>query len=335
MRKETSIPTAELMEDVDVALAAALPVSENADDEVVAAAVPAPTEATVSYVSDRHDPLSSYLAALRRYPLLSREDETRVARHYKKTGDAADAEQLVQANLRLVVKLAREYRKANQNLLDLVQEGNVGLVRSLETYDPERGIRLSTYASWWIRAFMLKFILDDARLVRFGKTEAQRKLFFNLRSEKQRLEARGIQPTAAAIAESLHVPEEAVVAMEQRLAQPELSLDAPVGRDGSGNDRTHIELLEAPASDRPDQQAEAGDFRERVHHYLSQFGGTLQGRERAIFTDRLVAAEPKTLQELGDRFGISRERARQVEMRLVQRLKSYLGRQLGDAALAA
>jgi RNA polymerase sigma-32 factor len=236
--------------------------------------------------------------------------------------------------LRLVVKLAREYQGASQNLLDLVQEGNLGLVRSLQTYEPSRGIRLSTYASWWIRAYILKYILDNARLVRFGKTEAQRKLFFNLRKAKERLEQAGITPDAETISRTLGVPERDVISMERRLSQPDLSLDAPVDREDSDG-RSFMDRLESPIGERPDFLAERHEHRDELRRTVAEFANTLSGRDRAIFDRRLYADEPETLQTLADHFGISRERTRQLEQRIVNGLKSWVVSHLDGATLEA
>ncbi len=302
------------------------------------AAVEAPTM-LASSASERGlergvDALGRYMEELRHYPILDRDEEHALALHYEKTQDQDAARRLIGSNLRLVVKLAREYQGVSQNLLDLVQEGNLGLVRSLRTYEPARGIRLSTYASWWIRAYILKYILDNARLVRFGKTEAQRKLFFNLRKERDRLEAAGITPSAEALAASMNVPERDVVSMERRLAQPDLSLDAPVDREESEG-RSYLDRLESPSTERPDWLAEASDHHEQLRRTVHGFAQTLSGRDRIIFDQRLYADEPETLQMLADRFGISRERTRQLEQRIVDGLRTYVVGHLDGATLDA
>jgi RNA polymerase sigma-32 factor len=280
------------------------------------------------------DSLGRYMDELKHYPILDREQEHALALEYEKTHDPKIARRLIGSNLRLVVKLAREYQGANQNLADLVQEGNLGLVRSLQTYEPARGIRLSTYASWWIRAYILKYILDNARLVRFGKTEAQRKLFFNLRKERDKLESAGITADTATLAKSLGVPERDVASMERRLAQPDLSLDAPIDREDSDS-RSFLDRLESPISERPDTLAETGDHREQLRRTVAEFAATLAGRDRVIFDERLYADEPETLQTLADRFGISRERTRQLEQRIIDGLKHWVVDHLDGATLEA
>jgi RNA polymerase sigma-32 factor len=293
--------------------------------------LPAAPERPIEHASDA---LGRYMEELRKYPILDRETEHEVALHYEKTQDPDDARRLIGSNLRLVVKLAREYQGASQNLLDLVQEGNLGLVRSLKTYEPSRGIRVSTYASWWIRAYILKYILDNARLVRFGKTEAQRKLFFNLRKAKERLEQAGITADAEAISRTLGVPERDVISMERRLAQPDLSLDAPVDREESDG-RSFMDRLESPIGERPDFIAEGHEHREELRRTIAEFANTLSGRDRVIFDRRLYADEPETLQTLADQFGISRERTRQLEQRIVNGLKTWVVSHLDGATLEA
>jgi RNA polymerase sigma-32 factor len=276
-----------------------------------------------------YDPLTAYIQETRRYPLISREKELELARAYTEDGDPAAARQLVTANLRLVVKIAHEYRKAHQNLLDLIQEGNVGLVQAVQKFDPYRGVKLSTYAAWWIRAYILKFILNNWRMVKIGTTQAQRKLFFNLRKQKEELEKRGIQPSAENIARALEVSESEVVEMERRLAAPDLSLSAPLGKDESGN-RTFYDVL--PGADSPpDEQVASEEFRTILADKLERFSRDLHGRDAVIYRERLMSDAPLTLKEIGDRYGVSRERARQLEKRLLGKLRDYLRVEMGDA----
>jgi RNA polymerase sigma-32 factor len=283
----------------------------------------------------RLDPLQLYIQDIRRYPLLTREEEHELAVSFAKSGDVEAARRLVTSNLRLVVKIAHEYRRAHRNLLDLIQEGNVGLVQAVKKYDPYRGVKLSSYAAWWIRAYMLKFILNNWRLVKIGTTQAQRKLFFNLKKEKDKLEQAGFDTSSKALAEALDVPEREVIDMERRLGQGEMSLDAPLGRDDEGGGRSHLEMLESAGETRPDVRAEGDEFRSLLRAKLEKFSETLRGRELTIFQERLLTDSPKTLQEIGELYGISRERARQLEKRLTTKLKSYLQAELGDAVQIA
>jgi RNA polymerase sigma-32 factor len=321
--------------DADAPTDAALPDSAE-DDEPHGEPLVAPERALEPRGRSiaRRDPLQIYIDQIRRYPLLSREQEHELAVKLVETGDLEAARRLVTANLRLVVKIAHEYRRAHRNLLDLIQEGNVGLVQAVNKYDPYRGVKLSSYAAWWIRAYMLKFILNNWRLVKIGTTQAQRKLFFNLKKEKERLESLGFDASSKALAEALDVPEREVVDMERRLGAGELSLDAPVGRDDDGG-RTHLDLLESTGDTRPDVRAEGDEFRKLLREKLEAFAATLRGREQTIFRERLLNDAPKTLQEIGETYGISRERARQLEKRLVDKLKKYLREELGDAVQIA
>lgn len=279
----------------------------------------------------RRDPLGVYMRDVQRYTLLSKEEEHELAVRFFEEDDLEAAKRLVTSNLRLVVKIAYDYRQAYKNILDLVQEGNIGLMQAVKKYDPYKGVKLSSYAAWWIRAYILRYILNNHRLVKVGTTQAQRKLFFNLQKEKARLSAMGIEPTAEIIAERLNVPERDVVSMDMRLAAGDASLDAPVGTS-EGRSVARVELL--PSDDvRVDDtlaEAEVGDqFSMKIH----EFGKSLEGKEKKIFDDRLVAEDPKTLQALGDEFGVSRERVRQIEKRLLQKLKAYLHEELGETVV--
>jgi RNA polymerase sigma-32 factor len=319
--------------DEDSAVDVSLPVLDD-DDEVIP-----PRNALVPVVRSsrslaRLDPLQLYIQDIRRYALLTREEEHELAVKYQETGDVEAARRLVTSNLRLVVKIAHEYRRAHRTLLDLIQEGNVGLVQAVKKYDPYRGVKLSSYAAWWIRAYMLKHILNNWRLVKIGTTQAQRKLFFNLKKEKDKLESMGFEASSKALAEALQVPEREVVDMERRLGQGEMSLDAPLGKDDDSG-RSHLDMLESSGDTRPDVRAEGDEFRAMLREKLEAFAGTLRGRELTIFQERLLTDSPKTLQDIGESYGISRERARQLEKRLTEKLKKYLQAELGDAVQIA
>lgn len=278
----------------------------------------------------RFDPLSAYMREVQRHPLLSPDEEHRLAVDYQKNPeDLAAAARLVTANLRLVVKIAYEYRRAYRNMMDLIQEGNIGLMQAVKKYDPYRGVKLSSYAAWWIRAYMLRFILNNWRLVKLGTTQAQRKLFFNLSKEKARLSALGIEPSDAEIAKRLNVAEAEVAEMDKRLSRSDASLDASVG-ENDGRTVSRVELMPSPGST-PDQIAEGAELSEMLQGRLSEFRETLSGKDIIIFDKRVVADEPLTLQELGDEFGVSRERVRQLEARLTGKLRDYLKETLGDA----
>lgn len=277
----------------------------------------------------RSDPLQAYLREVQRHPLLTPEEEQKLTRHYVETQDVKTAARLVTANLRLVVKLAYEYRRAYKNIMDLIQEGNIGLMQAVKRYDPYRGVKLSSYAAWWIRAYILRFILNNWRLVKLGTTQAQRKLFFNLNKEKAKLAAMGIEPTAAEIAKRLSVDENEVVDMDRRLSSGEASLDAPVG-DSEGRSVARVDLMPS-SSTGPDSEFESHEMDQIVRRGLDKFRETLTGKDVVIFNKRMFTDEPVTLQELGDEFGVSRERVRQLEARLATKLREYLKEELGDA----
>jgi len=280
---------------------------------------------------ERLDPMAAYLREVQRHPLLTPEETHDLAVKFVDTQDPRLAARLVTANLRLVVKIAYEYRRAYKNIMDLVQEGNIGLMQAVKRYDPYRGVKLSSYAAWWIRAYILRFILNNWRLVKLGTTQAQRKLFFNLRKKRAELQAMGIDPTNAEIAKQLNVPESDVAEMDVRLAQSEKSLDAPVG-DADGRAITKVDMMPAVGAG-PETMMADEELQALLKDKLKDFRETLVGKEKdlAIFDMRLVADDPLTLQDLGDRFGISRERVRQLEQRLLGRLRDYLKREMGDA----
>ena len=280
---------------------------------------------------ERFDALQTYLREVQRHPLLPPEKTHELAVKFIETQDPALARVLVTANLRLVVKIAYEYRRAYKNIMDLIQEGNIGLMQAVKRYDPYRGVKLSSYAAWWIRAYILRFILNNWRLVKLGTTQAQRKLFFNLRKKRAELTAMGIDPTNAEIAKQLNVPEQDVAEMEVRLQSSEKSLDAPVG-DAEGRAISKVDMMPSSAEG-PETLMADSELHGLLKEKLAEFRKTLEGKDKdlAIFDQRLVADDPLTLQELGDRFGISRERVRQLEQRLTGRLRDYLSAEMGDA----
>ncbi len=280
---------------------------------------------------ERFDALQMYLREVQRHPLLTPEETHALAVKFLDSQDAATAARLVTANLRLVVKIAYEYRRAYKNIMDLIQEGNIGLMQAVKRYDPYRGVKLSSYAAWWIRAYILRFILNNWRLVKLGTTQAQRKLFFNLRKKRAELQALGIDPTNEEVAKALNVPENEVADMDVRLQASEKSLDAPVG-DSEGRSIAKVDMMPSTA-DGPETTMADSELQGLLKEKLAEFRKTLVDKDKdlAIFDERLVADEPLTLQELGDRFGISRERVRQLEQRLTGKLREYLRDEMGDA----
>jgi RNA polymerase sigma-32 factor len=271
------------------------------------------------------DPLKKYLAEIRRFPLLSREEEIDLAKRWWHEKDRQAAYRLVMANLRLVVKIAFDYQRAYSNLLDLIQEGNLGLMQAVRKFDPYREVKLSSYASWWIRAYILKFIIENWSLVKVGTTQAQRKLFFRLKKEKGRLEALGFEAGPKLLAGALDVTPEAVTEMEQRLEGGDLSLNQPLEGDGR---KSYLDVL--PDSEALEEKVTDNEFREMLSRKIAEFARTLKGKEAFLLEKRLLAETPLTLQEAGGELKISRERARQIEKNVMQKLKAYLKEQFPD-----
>lgn len=309
--------------------------AEVEEEDVDVERIPLPVEKGSKKASaiSKRDPLSAYMRDVQRYELLTPEQEKDLAVRWYEGGDMEAARRLVTANLRLVVKIAYDYRRAYKNLLDLVQEGNIGLMQAVKKYDPYKGVKLSSYAAWWIRAYILRYILNNHRLVKLGTTQAQRKLFFNLKKEKAKLSAMGIEPTPERIAESLDVTKDEVVQMDRRMSAGDASLDAPVGSD-EGRSVARIELMPSKSGRIDDILAdeEIGDM---LTAKMYEFGDKLEGKEKRIFDERLLSDDPMTLQQLGDEFGVSRERVRQIEKRLLQKLKNHIRSELGEGVIDA
>jgi RNA polymerase sigma-32 factor len=311
--------------------------AEVIDEDVDVSKVPIPKaakEAKGATALSRRDPLAAYMRDVQRHPLLKPEEEKELAVRWYEHGDVDAARQLITSNLRLVVKIAYDYRRAYKNLLDLVQEGNIGLMQAVKKYDPYKGVKLSSYAAWWIRAYILRYILNNFRLVKLGTTQAQRKLFFNLKKEKARLSAMGIEPTAERIAERLSVTEDEVEQMDRRMSAGDASLDAPVGGGEEGRPVARIELLPGK-SRRIDEILADEEIGDMLKEKLYELAETLEGKEKVIFERRLIADDPQTLQQLGTEFGVSRERVRQIEKRLLQKMKNYISQELGEGVIDA
>jgi RNA polymerase sigma-32 factor len=213
-----------------------------------------------------------------------------------------------------------DFQRSFLSVMDLIQEGNIGLMQAVQKFDPYKNVKLSSYAAWWIKAYILRYLLNNWRMVKIGTTQAQRKLFYNLQKEKERLESMGFVPTPALLAARLDVTAAEVVEMDQRLGQAEVSLDAPIGEDAKG---TVLDLV--PSGDaRPDVAVARADQMARVRLALDEFSATLSGKDLFIFEQRMVAEEPMTLQEIGDHFGVTRERIHQIEAALQKRLRGFL-----------
>ncbi len=273
------------------------------------------------------DALTRYMAELAQHAPISREEEHALAVRWVEEGDLEAARQLVLANLRLVVKIAMEYRRAWVNTLDLIQEGNLGLMQAVHRFDPYQGVKLSSYGVYWIRAYILKYIIDNIRMVRLGKTRAERKLFFRLNKEKRELEQQGFQIEPRLLAERLDVTEDQVRDFEQRLSAADLSLNAPRRRDDDGSEIG--DFFEAGGRN-AEQQVGDAQLRAVFLEKVREFAESADEREQRIIDQRILAEEPKTLRELGEEFGVSRERVRQLEARLMARLSEYLKEHLVD-----
>ena len=273
------------------------------------------------------DSLTLYLREISRFPMLTPEEEYDLA-HRVKEGDSDAAFRLVSSHLRLVVKIAMGFqRRWMQNVLDLIQEGNVGLMRATHKFDPDKGIKFSYYAAFWVRAYILKFIMDNWRLVKIGTTQSQRKLFYNLNKERQRLIAQGFEPDTPALAARLNVNEAQVEEMSQRLEGFDVSLDAPLNEETGG--ATRLDML--PSSGQETEEALADEelaavLREHVQTLTSH----LSEKELDILTSRLLSDDPVTLREIGAKYNITRERVRQIETRLLQKLKTHLTNEIKD-----
>ena len=267
--------------------------------------------------------LTTYLSEINKYSLLTVDNEQKLARRFKR-GDLQAGHKLVTSNLRFVVKVAYEYRSYCIKMSDLIQEGNIGLMKAVQKFDPDKEIRLISYAVWWIRAYIQNYILKSWSLVKLGTTQAQRKLFFSLARTRRELEKcnhGGPSLTnAEEIARRLRVKPAEVREMEQRMGGRDLSLDAPMGEDGTNS---HIDFVASPAASQDDEFADkeqAGIVSVRVEMALRR----LDPRERFIIQQRVMNECPMTLKELGEHFGFSRERARQLEIRAKEKLKNEL-----------
>ncbi|MGD9031701.1 MAG: RNA polymerase factor sigma-32 [Desulfobacteraceae bacterium] len=269
-----------------------------------------------------YDPLQLYLLEIKHYKLLTREEEIELAIRVREKNDKRAAMKLVTSNLRLVVKIAMDFHRYwTKSLLDLIQEGNVGLLQAVRKFDPYRGIKFSYYASFWIKAYMLKFIMENWKLVKIGTTQTQRKLFFNLAKERDKLLAQGFEPEPRLLAERLDVKEEEVMEMSQRLGGGEVSLNAPMSHDGK---EVFGSFLPDPNEMAIDEQLSEKQSRTLLIQKLAEYREKLSGKELDIFDNRIMAENPLTLQQLGDKYHISRERVRQIQERIIKNIKKWL-----------
>lgn len=285
------------------------------------------TRASTSKALVKSDPIQSYLNEINRYKLLTREQEIELGRRIQDDNDQEAAYIMTTSNLRLVVKIALEFQRIwMQNLLDLIQEGNIGLVRAVKKFDPYKNVKFSYYASFWIKAYILKFIMDNWRMVKIGTTQGQRKLFFRLKKEKQMLIEQGFDPKPKLLSERLGVSEQEVVDMDQRLANWDLSLDEPL-KDDSNTER--IEFINVDSDSSEDLLAKK-EIEDILYTKVDEFKKTLNERELDIFDRRIFSDSPETLQEIGEVYNISRERVRQIENNIIKKMKAYFKKDMPD-----
>jgi len=267
--------------------------------------------------------LQRYMTEISNYPVLSREEEYELAMKYKNDGDLDAARKLVTSNLKFVVKVANEYKNYGLNTMDIIQEGNVGLMHAVKGFDPTKGYRVISYAVWWIRAYIQNYIIKSWSLVKVGTTQAQRKLFYKLRSTKNQMEigeGNFSSEDYKELADKLNVTYEAVIEMDQRMGSKDLSLDAEIKSD---TNLSHMDFLADDEENQEDLITKVEEEK-RVKSGMVDALKTLKDRERYIVENRILADKPLTLEELGTKYNISRERVRQIENAALKKMKSIL-----------
>lgn len=281
-----------------------------------------------SRAATRGSPLDIYLKEMGRYPLLDTEQERELTMAFYERQDPTAARKLVVHNLRLVVKMAYKYRRAWASVLDLIQEGNVGLVEAVQRFDPFKGAKFSTYATFWIRAYMLRYLLEHSRTVRISRTRVGRKLFFQLARERSKLAALGIEPNSKVLAERLDVKQKDLEEVVKHMDQAEVRLDAPISSEDPGGG-TILDGM-ASAGDSPEVEAFKSEFASEVSDALASFSKTLKdAREKKAWSDHLMADDPLSLSELGAEFGVTKQRMGQIVSAMRKRLKAHLLAELG------
>ena len=296
-------------------------------DLIYEAAMDLPASQSSDKALVKLDPLQRYLMEISHYRLLTRDEELTLAYKITEDQDMDAAYTMVTSNLRLVVKIALEFQRIwMQNLLDLIQEGNIGLMQAVQKFDPYKGVKFSYYASFWIKAYILKFIMDNWRLVKIGTTQGQRKLFFKLKKEKQKLIDQGFDPKPKLLSQRLGVSEREIVDMEQRLDGWDVSLDAPLKED---SDTERIDFL-SDGSESAESEMAKKEMDVLLHGKIELFRKKLTPRELEIFDERIFSDSPSTLQEIGDKYGISRERVRQVEKNIIKKMRLFFKDEIPD-----
>lgn len=270
--------------------------------------------------------LQHYLAEVRRYPYLTKEEELLLFHEYQNNGDREAAVKLIMANLRVSLSIAAEYLHTGADHMDLIQEGNVGLMHAIKKFDPSKNVRFYAYAAWWSRAYILRYLLNTYRLVKIGTTQDQRKLFYNLKKEKAKLEREGFAPDTKLLADRLNVRERDVIEMGQRLGNWELSLDQPLGENQEGSLLDVLPSQQVPA----DEQLAQTQLQTLFRTKLAEFTKTLDERDEDILRNRILSETPLTLEDLGGKYSITKERTRQLEARIIKRLRDYIKKDIKD-----
>jgi RNA polymerase sigma-32 factor len=267
------------------------------------------------------DPLTTYLNEVRKYPLLTREEELEIAKKYYDTKDAESAQTLVKSNLRFVIKVAADYSRFGAKMIDLIQEGNIGLMHAVKEFNPYKGNRLITYAVWWIKGYIQDYLMRQYSLVRIGTTQAQKKLFYQLQKQKEELEKLGQGENLALASKQLGLDEDEVRNMAQRMSGRDVSLDRPLDKDSTrtlADSQTNSEHL------LPDEQLAQAEQLALLNEKIEVLRPQLNERELILLEERLLADEPLTLQEIGEKYKITREAVRQAEVRLMKKIKALM-----------
>ena len=324
------------------------PRKKDSDEELIEPEVLAPSEQEIAeigpppkmshgIVSEDHHAVDStavvpvtalqqYLAEVRRYPYLSKEEELHLFHEYQVRGSRDAAVKLIMANLRVSISIAAEYLHTGVDHMDLIQEGNVGLMHAIKKFNPSKNVRFYAYAAWWSRAYILRYLLNNYRLVKVGTTQDQRKLFYNLKKEKSKLEREGFAPDTKLLADRLNVRERDVIEMGQRLGNWELSLDQPIGEDQEGSLLDVLPADQVPA----DEQLAQTQLQTLFRAKLAEFVKTLDERDEDILRNRILSETPLTLDDLGSKYSITKERTRQLEARIIKRLRDFIRKDIKD-----
>lgn len=295
------------------------PLDESTEPEISGALVP---DVQLPTTTTSKDPLVTYLNEIRKYPVLTREQELEIAKQYFETKDPAAAQTLVKSNLRFVVKVAAEYSKFGSRMIDLIQEGNVGLMHAVREYNPTKGARLITYAVWWIRGYIQEYLMRQYSVVRIGTTQNQRKLFYQLRKQKEALDSLGQEPNLALLSSRLGIPQEEISIMAQRMSGRDVSLDKP-SDDDSGS--SLIDFQKSPSDESIVDKLAREEQLKILNEKVEELRPTLNEREKILLEERILNDDPLTLQEIGEKYGITREAVRQAEVRLMKKIKDKMG----------